>query len=122
MRCFRFFIFHSGGDLSLRQAHVKRGTLPEVRLGPHCSAVPKHNPLHVGKPDAGTFKFLAGMKPLKSAEQSVRFLSWKTNPVVTNINSSFLQSAIPRAAGNLGGVLPPRVLQGIGQKVYEDKT
>jgi len=73
------------GDFGARQRHIERRAFTGTGVRPDSPAVPRHDAMDVGEPDAGTFELRRGMQSLKDAEEFRRVLHVESDTVVANI-------------------------------------
>ena len=108
-----------GGRFGRRQTKIKGGPLAGRRLQPDASAVPLHDFLTEGQPDAHAGILGAGVQPLEDTEDSPKVLPIDANAVVANGEAPMLAAAL--GAHMDAGLQLPAELQAITDEILEKR-
>src|SRR5262249_41764550 len=99
--------------------HIEGCSLVRFAFGPRASSVAMHDAAHICEPDAGSFKLVRPMEPLKDAEQLARILHVESYPIVLYENHDFSRQLTIDADLNFGYWPGTCKLDGIGHQIHE---
>src|ERR1700691_5990108 len=101
------------------QGEIESGSVINLRLGPDTPPVLLNDALHRRQAHTGAFKFLFRVHALKHAEELLRILHVEAGAVVTHEHHRRFAHFLDAAYLNHSFCPPPRVLNGIAQKILK---